>query len=383
MNDLKDKRDFKTALERLIRNFVEGTRAVAPPPYVGATNRDPLEHTTRAYFIDNLLAALGWDLVNLNNNLIEEASIDGERSLRLDYLAVRSQTREPTLIVEAKAWSKPFVTHSERAAVQKEGAVTAYTPTTLIAAAIEHCKAGKSSDTSVVSSDWAKWMEKLCEYVRAVHQRSGHIVSRVAITSGQWLVIFRDPNNAFIQEDRVEPALIHVFVIEDFVAHSSDIFDHLARTKLSPDPPPFINPSHLTSYATAPLVKRIYRGLWINHQEKRAHFDAYPQLHLYAAAVIERTDGVLITVLDGRSPNSIPHDRSRLGEHFDLVDKASDNLLEEIGEELGEMPTPSSVELFPGFNRPRAPSEANPGVVPIRTGPDKVLTQTQQPSSCW
>lgn len=169
MNEAREKARFKQSLEKLIKDFKETMRSTAPLPYIGARSLDPLEHTTRADFIDNFLLALGWNRKKLGGEIIEEARIKGETTLFLDYVGVNPDTRVPQLIVEAKAWSKPMIATSEVAAAN-EGKSTSYTPATLIAAAIEHCKKGGSIDTSPATAEWAQWIAKLCAYVQGVQR---------------------------------------------------------------------------------------------------------------------------------------------------------------------------------------------------------------------
>jgi len=59
---------------------------VRPPDFIGAAYRDPLEHTTRRYVIDEMLSALGWDLGRLTREMVEEARARGDTTLFLDYL---------------------------------------------------------------------------------------------------------------------------------------------------------------------------------------------------------------------------------------------------------------------------------------------------------
>ena len=58
MNEARKQTDFKRALDKLIKGFVDTMKPSAAVPYLGASNGDPLEHTTRAEFIDNILIAL-------------------------------------------------------------------------------------------------------------------------------------------------------------------------------------------------------------------------------------------------------------------------------------------------------------------------------------
>ncbi len=366
MNEPREKARFKGALEKLIKGFIETMRPTAAVPYVGIKTVDPLEHTTRADFIDNFLIALGWNLKKLGGEVIEEARVKDETTLFLDYLGVNPDTRAPLLIVEAKAWSKPIVARSEAAAAN-EGKSTSYTPATLIAAAVEHCKKGGSIDTSPATAEWARWIAKLRDYVRGVESESRHVISRAALTSGQWLVIFADPENAFIKDGDVNKADILVYSLKEFVEKSDAIFDHLAYDKIIQNPPAYIWPSRLHAYLSARSTKAVYRALWLRRQEGGAHFRVHPQLYLYAAAVLERDDGALVTVLDEQSENPVPHEMGEITDHFHAVQAASDQLLDAIRQEIGSLPEASGVEQFPGFILPPTIGAIG-GVVPPRVG---------------
>jgi hypothetical protein len=112
VNRLKEKEQFRESVEKLIAQFRTPMREQS---FVGALPGPTLEHVTRRHFIDPFLRALGWDLTQLNEEIIEEARTRGETTLRLDYLGVNPQTRIPVLIVEAKAWAAPFVAPSVKA----------------------------------------------------------------------------------------------------------------------------------------------------------------------------------------------------------------------------------------------------------------------------
>jgi hypothetical protein len=110
--------------------------------------------------VDEMLAGLGWNLGRLTREMVEEARVQDDTTLFLDYLGVNSDNRTPLLIVEAKAWAKPFVTPSDRASANLGARNYRSSWEALIAAADEHCKAGGEPDTSPVILEWAGWIHK-------------------------------------------------------------------------------------------------------------------------------------------------------------------------------------------------------------------------------
>ncbi len=346
---LRNKARFKDRLEQVFEAFKRRANASESPAFIGAAFRDPLEHTTRRYLVDEMLTGLGWNLGRLTREMVEEARVQDGTTLFLDYLGVNPDKRTPLLIVEAKAWAKPFVTSSE-AASAKLGSRNYQSPEALIAAAIEHCKAGGKPDESPVILEWASWIQKLHQYVRAVHERSSHKVKRVAITAGRWLVVFTDPFATFVEHGSVSTVTIRIFRDREVVERSDEIYDNLAKEILDDDPPEFVQPGQLQAYLTAADVIRLFRALWVARRRDGAHFDSFPQINLYPAVIVQRSDDKLIVVVDPpRARIPVPHRYEGIAEHIARVAEGSDLLLRTISDELGTVFDVSPLTSFPGF----------------------------------
>jgi hypothetical protein len=342
---LADKSRFKEQLKKLIDKF---KIAQLDQSFFNADDYPTLEHVTRRHFIDPFLELLEWDLSKLNQEMIEEARTRGETTLRLDYLGVNQQTRMPILIVEAKAWAAPFVAPS-----RKEGCaegLIASQPISLICAAIEHHKAGGEVKDSPVTQAWADYLAKLHQYVRSVRDETGHIVTRLAILSGQWLVTFSDPESVFLTPGKVNHNLIYVFQGEGFVTQAESIFDQLARSSINDVIPPMIRPSLLHAYIRVADIKHAYHALWISRHTTGVSWKPRPSLDFEVAMLLERQDGALLTVID-QSLQGCPmtHNYPELSGHIVDIEALSDELLRRINEELCTTLQPSSVESFPGF----------------------------------
>ena len=143
----------------------------------------------------------------MTREMVEEARVQGDTTLFLDYLGVNPDLRVPLLIVEGKAWGKPFVMELDAGAAE-EVFGNRSPPEALIAKAVQHCKEGGQPDKSPLILEWAKWIHKLHQYVTTVHTQSGHSVQRLAITSGRWWVIFTEPYDTFIAAEAVSTANI-------------------------------------------------------------------------------------------------------------------------------------------------------------------------------
>ena len=341
---LGEKARFKSAIREILTQF----NIPISRRFVGAKPGTVLEHDTRRHFVDPFLQALGWDLTQFSEEVIEEARTRGETTLRLDYLGVNQQTRVPVLIVEAKAWSAPFV---RRSAKQEslEGKQRD-SPISLICAAIEHFKSGGHAKDSPVTVEWSGYLRKLFQYVESIQTESKHAVTRAAIVSGQWLVVFLDPTASFLSSDPVSDLHINVYRGSDLVTESDSIFDCLERKGISDAFPPRIRPSLLPAYVRSTDVKRAYRAMWVSRTRIGARWRPEPHLALYSVVVVERRDGMLLTAVDDSLPRiSIPHNYNELRKHISAVEEQSDELLKRVNCELGSTLVPSDVAEFPGF----------------------------------
>ena len=197
---------FKAELEALIQEVAARELADAPVGFIGENHAPTLEHNVRKFFVNRFLTSLGW---KLEHTVAEEARVRGETTLFLDYLGAHPDTKKPALIFEAKAWEKPFIAPSSAANAKQP-------PEKLVARTLDYIKAG-SVGNSPMTAEWTEWISKLREYTRELGAQSGHLVKRVAICSGQWLVIFTNPDSAFLTPTEVNPSDILIFRTSTFV----------------------------------------------------------------------------------------------------------------------------------------------------------------------
>ena len=120
---------FERGLSELLTRFDRSLQHDAPGPYAGEARGQPHEHATRVNFLDEFVVLLGWKL-GLGGDMSEEARLRNGTVTRMDYLGIETESNTPVLMIEAKAWGKPFITPSQRSA--------SYTYSTLIAQAIDH-----------------------------------------------------------------------------------------------------------------------------------------------------------------------------------------------------------------------------------------------------
>ena len=302
----REEANFKQKIETLVREFRRRAGGDAPAAYVGAVEDTVLEHTARKYFLDKLLEGLGWDISSFDHDIAEEARVKDNTTVFMDYVGVHPESRAPVLIFEAKAWEKPLVTASA-VTIAKLGAKAKPSHIELISIALKHCKENEDEAQCPVSQEWREWLMKLIQYVTAVKKQSGHEVKRVAISSGQWIVVFDDPRDAFLDKGAANTDAIFLFRIEEYVGRSDDIYQCLARRHLLGAPPPYVRPEHIAAYLSTSVARKLFRGVWVHQSTTGSIFDVHPQILIYPAILVQRADEEFVTIVD----SGLGHDQFR------------------------------------------------------------------------
>lgn len=347
---------FKSSLVNLLEAF-KHQKAGSVPPYAGAPGANPLEHTTRVFLLDGIINALGWDIKG-GRSIVEEARVVVESTLFIDYLGVNPDRRTPLLIIEAKAWDSPFV--SPR--LKQVGAVEK--PSRLIIAAIEHVRAGGAANRSPVIKVWHEWLEQIHRYVKGLLD-DGHKVQRVVITTGQWIVIFKNPVSIFCCDDPIKEDELVILMKDQFVESSDEIFNLIAYRALVKSERRVIRLSQLRNYMRPEDVRSVFYSLLVKYEKSgHSHIGIEPQIRVYPSVTMIRTDGQIITV-HGGDRFTLPHDdgETALKEHLQAVKTAAEKLIADASTELHMVLTPSSIAEFQGFPPPYEDELATPEII--------------------
>jgi hypothetical protein len=348
--------DFKTAFlgaklkyEYVFRERIDKLRAAlegAALPLTKADIDDSLEYHARYYIINALLEALNWRL-NAKaeeglSNLVPEAAVRSDASGTrrfLDYLGFEQDTLKPLLVVEAKRLKTPL-----------PFLATLPAPGASAAAAIPVDPVGGPS--AIVSrglvgekltGDWDRWLAELKDYIRSIHTKTKQVPKRVAMTNGEWLILFREPTS-FLGDAACPPEDILVYGDMDAIANNSAELYRALEHQHVLDELPFLAPVEVPFHVTAPSVRNAMHALRLRYQQTPAIKQPAPIIHV-APVVILRTElGATIRVEnpDPRAQFELPHAAAQLGTHLTDVGHAAEDHLREISERLqiALVPTP-------------------------------------------
>lgn len=339
-------REFIEQFASLIDRFEVSIGEGARPEFAGEQPDRPHEHTTRVHFLDELVELLGWSL-GLGGDVVEEARLKGETTTFMDYLGVRADTNVPALLIEAKAWDQPFLQPRKR---------VAFVPTTLLGEAINHWRSGGDAKSSPVAGQWHAYIDQVGGYVKGLKER-GHTLPRAVITSGQWIVVFVDPVQAFV-EGPVEDVKIRIFEIQNFKAQASELFSLLSKKALAAETPFSVRPTEVFHYLTKDLVVGCFHAVHVSYEASGSPvFGRKPRVLVYPALVLRGPDGMLLTVLEESEESLLQYtkdettDEPSLGSHVDKLALGASELLARTGAQLDLDLRPASIVDFPGFPR--------------------------------
>lgn len=339
---------FQRCLAELLERFDRTVADDTHGPYAGAGGGQPLEHTTRIHLLDALAELLDWRL-GLGGDMVEEARIKNGTTAFMDYLGVARATNAPVLLIEAKAWDKPFITP------RAKGNNSSYESADLIAQAIEHWRNGGKCSTSPATADWHGYMEQVGKYVKGLWDVHGHPLPRAVVTSGQWLVVFTQPVTTFLQGP-ARAMDIKIFRKPDYCAQALELYSLLSRDSLCKETPYGIRATQVLNYITPEALVACFHALHLSYEASGSPiFGKRPRILIYPALVLQRNDGALLTVIESSASLELPYRREiddlvqALERHLSEVAAAAETLLKRSGEQLGVDLLPSSLEDFPGY----------------------------------
>jgi len=343
-----DEDAFERGLVELLTRFDRSLEINAPGPYAGEHAGQPHEHTTRVHLLDEFVELLGWRL-GLGGDMSEEARLKNGTVTRMDYLGVASESSTPVLLIEAKAWDKPFITS------RGQGRNASFEYATLIAQAINHWRNAGDRTTSPAAPEWHDYLEQVGGYVCGLLDVHEHELPRAVVTSGQWLIVFKRPVATFRSEP---PSAIDIVVFQkvDYVSRARELYGLLSLATLHVEVPFRIRATQVLNYVTPESVVNCFHALHLRYEASGSQlFSPRPRILIYPALVLRRDDDALITVIDGVDPLELSYRRDiedlskALEPHLCEVDVAAKALYRRVNEQLGRDVPTATLDEFPGY----------------------------------
>lgn len=347
MSRMARKANFPGKFAELLDRLDAPDGPIAAAPYAGGPVGNPHEHATRVYFLDELVELLGWTL-GLGGNVVEEARLKDKTTTRMDYLGKACDTNVPALLIEAKAWEKPFLQP------RKDGA---YRVETVLADAIDHWRQGGETAKSPLAGEWPDYIVQVGGYVRRLYQLHQHRLPRAVICSGEWIVVFIDPVAAFVEGPARSNSIKH-FERVNFKSDAPQLYELLSKDSLVEETPASVRPTEVLSFLTRDTLDKCFYATLVSYETAgTSFFGKKPRIGIHPALVLQDLHGMQLTVLEETDPVYMEYGSDEDGggpsleAHVASLGESAAALLRRTADQLGAELHPSSVVDFRGFTK--------------------------------
>ena len=179
------------------------------------------------------------------------------------------------------------------------------------------------------------------DYVRSVHKQTQNVPRRVVITNGDWLVLFLNPSDSFIDIETLDPTTVLVFTnksdIEERYWELFNYLEHgsvLGKTWL-------LTPGELAFHLEGSILDRIMHGLRLRYIEQSGIYEYKPIIEIAPMLFLRSKYGTWLGVEDPPATYEIPHAEDELQEHLEDLESAGRDLLNKVNRCLSTTLQPS------------------------------------------
>lgn len=322
---------FRRIIEEYEGRFAPRLRALRER-YTGTPEGGLLDHSlevhVRVYIVNALLAALNWRLNASPDdglpNLVPEAPVRSEsrKSVRfLDYLGLEGRTDDPLLLVETKRPSASL-------------------PRALTSAETYSEVLSRALGGERLTDEWSGWLDDVTDYVRSTYRRIGKAPRRAVVTNGDWLILFLDPADAFLQGGSADANRIVIFTSRaDLEKRYNELFlglEHQAVLAKAPSFPPGELPLRVRPEA----VDRAMHGLRLRYSEQPGVYRSGPVIKVAPVILLRSRYGAWFRVESPPRDYELPRGGTELPAHLSHVREAAEQLLREVNRQLGRQIDP-------------------------------------------
>jgi len=257
--DLRQKYDHD--IVRIEQDYAR--RKGIPWENIQGTGRDiALEAHARTYLIDPILKELGWDISSNSQIVLEDAVGSPEGYPRfLDYHGRDNCSNASLLILEAKRpnVALPEPDRSDIPTFFAEALIYIHTHNT-----------GNPVRTNLPGK-WQEFIETLIDYANKAKTQFGCVTGKIAISNGEWFVIFNDVEKTLLSESSSISDICVFKSLEDVATRADQFCKLLEYRTLSGCIPPQ-HPSSLPDFipqGEIALCAHVMDISYIRHGERQ------------------------------------------------------------------------------------------------------------------
>jgi len=347
VNEAEGLAAFKEVLERLVDSATRNMKPAAIDAYIAETDGpiEVQEATTRTQFLDDVLDALGWSR-GVAGDLGEEVRLKGDTTVFVDYLGTArylepgKATPVPLLLVEAKAWGKPYI--------GQRPTTTPFTIEALLIAGVDHVRGGGVKAKSPLRSDWHEHLVQISTYVQRLAQIDGHKLRRVVLTSGDWLLIFDDAHEAFVKGNLSADQFV-IMPVQDYVRRSNELYLKLSKACLGQEMPDWVTAAQAPNVMPGNKVAAAYLAAQMTHvQYGSGRVGQTPLISVVPHVILVDSAGRQLSVF-ANAPQSLELTGRNLDDHLNRTRETGLAVLADCAAALDVALTPSPLSDYPGL----------------------------------
>ena len=277
-----------------------------------------LEAHVRAYLLDPILIALGWDITVPDTLVIEdsvESTYGGGYRRRLDYHGRDNAHGRSLLVVEAKRSSFTLPDPCSNSL------------TDLFAHALNGIHR-PNTDFAWPTAEWHRTLESAVDYVKRVFRTNGHVPVRFAISNGEWFVVISDLQRSMLDGNVLNDS-VHVFKNCEDVGYRAEEFCSLLGYRRLTGCIPVQHPSALANFVPKGEVATCARLVDVSYVR---HGERQPLISVSVGVWVQVPRGgwVLFRKEYPRQFLMVRDESSELMEDLSQVKARADELLHEL-----------------------------------------------------
>jgi hypothetical protein len=303
--------------------------------------QDWLECHARDFFIDHLLGALNWQKAPqfdaheyLQNNVTIEQHTDfgddttwrdeDEKRKRMDYFGFERATDQPLLIVEAKRprLRLPQGTCDDIATVFRNYLVRSR---------------NRSYNARPIGliADWVDCLDQIRLYARDVFVRFGRWPKRVAVSNGEWLVIFVEPETAFGTLAATSAGMIVICDSWDAISQNADVIWKYLEYRSLTSHQSQCEPSELPFLIDPEAVESCMFAVKVLYARKPSHYQREPCIFIVPELILKSSGVSFMRTGFPGWEDELPSGNGPLAEHLRAVETEALRLKRRVEELLG------------------------------------------------
>ena len=323
------------SLERIRQKYTaDREQRFETPEFLKAEEEELLEAHAREFMINSLLTALNWRM-NVSEeafpvNLVPETPLRsaGRKTIRfLDYLGFERDTGRPLLVVEAKSPRSQLPKRLKASSSAAANYVSSYER--FVADTIASGLRGEK----ILGSEWDGWLRTLQDYVHSLQQQSTCVPERVAMTNGDWLLLFLDPTDAFIEDQLCDPTKILVYEDRGAIERKYvELFRALEHQSLLNETPS-LSLGELPFHVASEVVTSAMYGLQLLYIEEPGFREPSPVIKVMPLVFLRTCYGHWLRV-ESHHEERLPHRSCDLASHLERVRSLQVDLLEGVKKAL-------------------------------------------------